>query len=116
MESIQRNPPAIFKLLASDEERFARVQQEALLYLIDTIRLGQVKDEDRPAVLYVGLEVHGGYWAHGNLFYGPNGEFLPQCWLPKAARQHYVSWNTSSALERERARLESLLRHHGHGA
>lgn len=110
MPKLQAAPPAIFRELKTPEEQFARVQQEAFLYLYDTIRHGQVSIEKRTATLYVGLEVHGGYWQHGDLFVGPDGEFLPLVWLPQAVRQHWAPWATRNhTLNRERERIQRVL-------
>lgn len=115
LPSLEREPPLIFRQLKTRQERFDRVQQEAFLYLLDTIRFGQLHGENRPAILYVGLEVHGGYWAHGNLFQGPRGEFLPLAWLPQCVRQHWGGWVLKNPqLNKERKQLSALLARLGH--
>lgn len=106
---LEENPPAIFDQL-DRQGRIDRVQQEAFLYLLDTVRWGQLPGEHRPPTLYVGLEVHGGYWVHGNLCRGPNGEFLPLAWLPGCVRQHWGKWVLQNRqLESERKRLSAIL-------
>lgn len=111
---LEANPPLIFKQLPTREDRFYRVQQEAFLYLLDTIRFGQCPGEERPATLYVGLEVHGGYWEHGDLFNGPRGEFLPLCWFPQCVRQHWGPWVLRNPnLAKERQRLDATVKHLG---
>lgn len=113
LPSLLRNPPLIFRQLPTEDDKLARLQQEALLYLIDTMRYGQV-EEGREPVVYVGLEVHGGYWQYGNLFVGPNGEFLPLAWFPQSVRQHWGQWTTSNGqLVRERRKLGSMLTQFG---
>lgn len=105
-----KNPPKIFEQLNGPEDVFARVQQEAFLYLWDTVRWGQVPGQERPRVFTAGLEVHGGYWAAGELFRGPRGEFLPLSWFPQAVRQHWGPWVLGNKqLQGERRRLSATL-------
>ena len=107
---LMANPPKIFAQLHSPEEVFARVQQETFLYLWDTCRWGQVPGQQRPRVFTVGLEVHGGYWAAGNLFRGPRGEFLPLSWLPLCVWQPWGPWiMKNKQLAGERRRLAATL-------
>jgi hypothetical protein len=115
LPGLMAHPPAIFSQMQSPEDIFNRVQQEAFLYLLDTIKWGQLTEEKRSRVLCVGLEVHGGYWAHGNLFEGPKGEFLPLAWLPQAVRQHWGDWVTKNrTLSKERKRLSNMLSYFGY--
>ena len=115
LPGLMSEPPIIFTQLKSEQEVFDRVQQEAFLYLLDTVRWGQISGEDRIPVLCAGLEVHGGYWAHGNLFNGPNGEFLPLSWLPQAVRQHWGDWAAKNQhLAKERLRLDRMLNYFGY--
>jgi len=92
LPTLLANPPKIFAQLNGPDDVFARVQQEAFLYLWDTVRWGQVPGIERPRVFTAGLEVHGGYWAAGELFRGPRGEFLPLSWFPQCVRQHWGPW------------------------
>jgi hypothetical protein len=114
LPELTAHPPLIFKKL-TPEERVDRTQQEAFLYLLDTVRLGQLEGEDRDKVVYVGMEVHGGYWQQGDLFRGPRGEFLPLAWFPQCVRQHWGPWVAKNAtLKRERERLGHMLRGMGY--
>lgn len=116
MPELLKNPPKIFEKLPDYEAKIARIQQEAFLYLLDTMRFGQRAGEARPAVLNCGVEVHGQYWMTGDLFRGPQGEFLPLAWFPQCVRQHWGEWvlkNKQSNSERDR--LVALLNQAGIG-
>lgn len=107
---LMKNPPLIFKQLNGPEDVFARVQQEAFLYLWDTVRWGQIPGVERPRVFTAGLEVHGGYWAAGELFRGPRDEFLPLSWFPQCVRQHWGPWVLrNKQLAGDRRRLSAML-------
>lgn len=114
LPELERNPPKIFGQI-HPSQWLARIQQEAFLYLWDTTQHGQLAGTNRPAVICAGLEVHGGYVQGGELFKGPNGEFLPYAWLPNGVRQHWGSWTESNhTLTKERQRLNHYLRHLGY--
>ena len=129
------NPPLIFRTIEQDlrrrhpnlsgqlwyealeQEWRARIEQEALLYLIDTARYGSPADlaPGEPVNVCLGLEVHGGYIKQGNLNCGADGLFLPVAWLPGCVRQHFGAWVLSNnALARERRRLNAQLNVAGH--
>jgi|GEM_PF-2091627 len=115
LPELMKHPPAIFNQLNGPQDILDRVQQEAFLYLLDTVRWGQVKGESRPPVCYVGVEVHGGYWENGNLCVGPHGEFLPLAWLPQCVRQHWGDWVLKNhTIAAERRHLASMLTHFGY--
>lgn len=115
LPKLMARPPAIFSQLQSPRDVLDRVQQEAFLYLLYTTRWGQLENTDRAAVLYAGLEVHGGYWANGNLFSGPRGDFLPLAWFPQCVRQHWGHWTLANrSLAAQRQRLSSQLAFFGY--
>ncbi|MBI4022716.1 hypothetical protein HY375_00950 [Candidatus Berkelbacteria bacterium] len=106
--------PKVFEQIPTEEGRTARLQQEVLLYMLDVERYGHRPERgsspDEPAVLYVKLEVHGGYWMWGNLFYGPHGQFLPQGILPECVTQHWGPWVLKNrALTEHRRRVKAAL-------
>ncbi len=116
MPALLADPPKIFAQLPNMEAKIARIQQEALLYLLDTLRFGQRPGEQRPAVLNCGVEVHGQYWMTGDLFRGPQGEFLPLAWFPQCVRQHWGDWMLKNKqLTSERDKLVALLNQTGIG-
>lgn len=84
-EKIKKSPPAIFEFLSSDEERIERCRKEAILYLAFARAFGSSN------MVYVGKEVHGGYWRSGKLnVWGDN--FLPLTWVHPAISQHWGTW------------------------
>ena len=117
MPTLLKNPPKIFDSLPNYEAKRGRIQQEAFLYLLDTMRFGQRVGQDRPAILNCGVEVHGQYWMSGSLFKGPSGEFLPLSWFPQCVRQHWGEWTKKNKeLASQRSRLEAILNRSGVGA
>ncbi|HEY1074096.1 MAG TPA: hypothetical protein VGE59_00130 [Patescibacteria group bacterium] len=115
LEAFGDSKPEIFKLM-SPADQIARLRMEAFLYLLDTCRFGQVAGENRPAHLYIGLEVHGGYWQKGNLSEGPKGEYLPLAWFNKCVGQHWGEWvlARNSTRQKEMMRLGTMLQHLGY--
>lgn len=129
MAVLSQDPPLIFKTIEADlrrrnpglpdsefrqlvaQEQYTRVRQEAFLYLLDTLRHGtpDTLGPDDPVSLCVGLEVHGGYIATGQLN-EVDGKYLPVAWLPGCVRQHWGPWVLENgALKKERAQLAARL-------
>lgn len=75
-------PPKIFEYLSPVEQE-KRSAKEAFIYLL----LTAAHEES----VYLGLEVHGGYWNAGNLN-RLNGNLFPLCWPQPALNQHWGRW------------------------
>lgn len=81
-KSILKNPPPIFRLLSSAQQK-RRLAREAVLYLLMTAQY--------PQSVYLGFEVHAEYWRTGELYsWGDN--YLPVMMAPPCLRQHWSSW------------------------
>ncbi len=94
-QKLRRKPPAIFELLPSEEARLERCKKEAILYLLFTEIFGS------NGFLYLGLEVHGGYWKSGKLNERGN-KYLPLTWFHPVLCQHWGPW----AEEQKKLRLK----------
>jgi len=83
-EKLEKNPPAIFQFLSSEREKKERIRKEAIVYLCLTRKYGGQG-------IYLGLEVHGGYWRAGNLWKWED-RFFPLLWAHPAITQHWGKW------------------------
>ena len=83
---LKKSPPEIFSYLPDDQSKIVRCQKEATLYLAFTKAFGSSN------MLYVGKEVHGGYWKAGKLNFWDNN-FLPLSWVHPAISQHWGPWS-----------------------